>query len=145
MEMSELADLAYTRVIVTHTLRELRRPVRRTHLTQRMRRLTGRAFFRVAQESTKPTEVDLADIGITPLWETNGQPARRATLGQTWTITHDRGDTTVVLVIDRDATAWLITSARDRHPATPDGWRHLLKVVAPNATTDATRRRTRQD
>lgn len=131
MGMSEPADLAYTRVIVTHVLRELRRPFRRTQMIQKLRRWTGRAFFRIAQESKKPTEVGLADTGITPLWEAtqNGQPHPRATLGQTWTINHEQVNTAIVLIVDHDATAWLVSSHRDRYPATPDGWRRMLETV----------------
>jgi hypothetical protein len=146
MEIPESAHLAYTRVILTHTLRELRRPVRRTQLIQRLRRWTGRPFVDITQKSRKPTEVGLTDTGITPLWESNTpSPATsRATLGQTWTISHNHHHTAINLVVDHDATAWLISATHDRHPATPEGWRHMLATVtrddagSPNNTTDST-------
>jgi hypothetical protein len=104
-------------------------------MIQKVRRLTGRAFFHLTQESKKPTHVGLIDTGFTPLWEMteNGQPppaaTRRATLGQTWTISHDQLSTAIVLVVDHDATAWLVSPTRDRYPATADGWRRMLETV----------------
>jgi hypothetical protein len=142
MGISEPADLAYTRVIITHVLHELRRPVRRTQLIQTVRRWTGREFFHLAQKSRKPTQVGLAETGIVPLWELTERDRRspddtaRATLGQTWTVNHDDLSTVIVLVVDRDATAWLVSSHRDRYPATPDGWRRMLDTVAPGTTGD---------
>jgi hypothetical protein len=142
--MGEAANLAETREIVTRVLRELRGPVRRTRVDQKLRRWTGRASFRLGRHATRPSEVHLAGLGITPLWETDREGpddldllrptivTRRFTLGHTWTLTHDAADfhAVVVLVVADSRLPWLLLPNHARFPANAYGWRKAMTMMS---------------
>lgn len=142
--MGEPAELAETRAIATRVLRELRGPVRRTRIDQKLRRWTGHASFQLGRHATTPSEVHLAGLGITPLWESGRDGpddldllrptivTRRFTLGHTWTLTHDQNDfhAVVVLVVAATRAPWLVLPGGDRFPADADGWRAAMTRVS---------------
>ncbi|WP_156754376.1 hypothetical protein [Actinokineospora pegani] len=124
--------------------RDLRWSVRRTRVLHKLRRWTGRSFFQLTQHSREPTEINTGGLGITPLWHSDqrgpddldlARPrlvTRRYTLGLLWTVTHDYDEfrAVVLLVVDKQARAWLISPRHRRFPATPSGWRDLVTEVA---------------
>lgn len=144
MGTADTSKLARTRAIVTDTARSLRWPVRRTHIQQKLRRWTGQAHFLLQQHSKKPTEVNVAATGITPLWHSDQRGpndldllhptmvTRRYTLGLTWTISHveDEFRTVIILVVDNLKRPWLVLPDRRRFPATPAGWRDLAAEIS---------------
>lgn len=142
--MEEGDRLAETREIVTRVLRELRGPVRRTRRAQKLRRWTGRPFFRLGWHSKLPSEVHLAGLGIVPLWESGRDGpddldllrpmivTRRFTLGHTWTLTHDSEDfhAVIVLVVEDTGRPWLILPGHAKFPADGYGWRKATTMAS---------------